>query len=47
METKTNTKQRRLRALIVVGVLIALALIASVLVSSVDIAALLKQMHGG
>jgi hypothetical protein len=47
MDTKMNTRRRGLRLLIVVGVLIALALIAYGLVSSVDIAALLKQMHGG
>ncbi len=47
METKKNTKKRGLRALIVIGVLIALALIAYALVSSVDVVAMLKQLHGG
>ncbi len=47
MENKMNTRKRGLRLLIVLGVLIALALIAYVLVSSVDVVAMLKQLHGG
>ncbi len=39
--------KRRLRVLIVVGVIVVLALGAYLLVSTVDVVALLRQMHGG
>ncbi len=42
-----NTKKRGIRSLIVVGVIIVLALGAYILVSSVDIAELLRRIHGG
>ncbi len=47
MEGKMNTRTRGLRVLIAFGVLVALGLAAYILVSSVDVVALLRQMHGG
>jgi hypothetical protein len=47
VEGKINTRKRGLRVLIVVGVLVVLGLAAYILVSSVDVVALLRQMHGG